>query len=94
VQAELRVRGSFVLSSRSLFVIHGSILSGTVRSGMVVASPPGIDVPIHSVEVVDSPGGRADVGLAFLYRNPEQTAQWQAVPLENAVLLVGEPPNP
>lgn len=76
-----RVHGSFVLGSRSLFVVRGVVITGTLGAGQVVVRPAGLDAPVTGVELrLRNPSGGADESaLTFRYANPAQLARWQAL---------------
>jgi len=86
--ARFRVEDTFEIASRGIFVAHGEILAGTVRSGQHVVTPPGLSAPVDAVEsaLLSATGGRANVALCFRYRDREELARWQGLTLAGRTL--------
>lgn len=93
--ATFLVRGILVLGIRSLFIVRGTVVTGTVRAGHHVLSIPGMEVPITSVEsgLLDVNGGAAQTALTFHYAKQAQLAQWRSLVAEGMVLSLGAPPT-
>ena len=95
--ARLRVNGTLTLASRSLFFLHGDIVAGEVRMGMVVtagpAHRPSFREPIHAVEAMDFRSERrAEVALGFRYIDAAELARWQSMAWEGVTLEVPAQP--
>ena len=91
--ASFEARGFFVMDSRSIFVIHGEILDGTVQVGMharVEESRSLFDEPVSAVEFVDGVGTekRSEVALVFRYGNDLQLRNWTSLGWEGRRLAV------
>lgn len=92
MKAGFRVHGTFTLSSRSMFVVHGEITSGQVRSGMRVQHPAGLDVPVEGIDSVllSASEGQEESALTFRYGDEAQLERWRGLRLEGQELqLVG-----
>jgi len=87
------VRGIFVLGSRSLFIVRGTVISGIVRAKQHVLGLAGMDAEVQSVEanLLDVNGGAAQTALTFRYAKQAQLAQWQALISEGTLLSLGAP---
>ena len=82
------VEGTFIVPSRRLFVVHGQIVEGAVRTGQLVVQPVGLAAPVHAVESVllAASTGRANPALGFEYRDEGELSQWQALELQGETL--------
>jgi hypothetical protein len=91
--ATFLVRGIFVLGTRSLFIVRGTIVSGTPRAKQRVTGPAGMDAEVQSVEanLLDVTGGAAQTALTFHYTKQAQLAQWQALVSEGTLLSLAAP---
>jgi hypothetical protein len=89
-----RVLGTFVLRSRSLFVVRGTVLDGTVRAGQRVVQPEGVDAVVGGVEkgLLNVSGGVEQTALTFRYANSAQLARWEALAATGAELTLDESP--
>lgn len=92
--ATFLVRGILVLGTRSLFIVRGTVSSGTVRAGHRVIDVPGMDSPVASVEsgLLDVNGGAAQTALTFRYANRAQLQQWQSLVKDGMLLTLDAPP--
>lgn len=83
MSASFHVHRSFVLPSRSLFVLAGEITEGMVQIGMqaTIRGSEGFDARVHGVEFVDRTGGAegSEPALTFSYSKPEKLARWEAI---------------
>ena len=88
-----RVRDTFVLSSRSLFVVAGDIDAGIVGVGQTIRSPILIDEPAHAVESVlhSASTGESSVGLCFRYPDDATLTRWREVLRKGMLLELSEP---
>ena len=86
--ARFQVDDTFEITSRRLFVAHGTTLAGTVHPGQRVVVPSGLNVPVDAVESVllSATEGRANVALCFRYRTDEELAQLQSLDLAGQTL--------
>ena len=86
--ATFRALRTFGLESRNLFVISGDVVQGSVVAGMRIHVPlnsaVSIEMTISSVEYVDGPGDRSEVGLTF------ECAAWDEVQLLCALRIQDE----
>lgn len=91
--ATFLVRGIFVLGTRSLFIVRGTVISGIARAKQRVIGLAGMDGEVQSVEanLLDVNGGAAQTALTFRYARQAQLAQWQALVAEGTVLSLGAP---
>ena len=91
--ATFLVRGIFVLGTRSLFIVRGTVTSGTVRAKQRVIGLPGMDGAVQSVEakLLDINGGAAQSALTFHYGKQAELARWRALVTEGSVLTLGAP---
>lgn len=91
--ATFLVRGIFVLGTRSLFIVRGTIVSGTARAKQRVTGLAGMDAEVQSVEanLLDVNGGAAQTALTFHYTKQAQLAQWQALVSEGTLLSLAAP---
>jgi hypothetical protein len=86
--ATFLVRGIFVLGTRSLFIVRGTVKSGTVRAKQRVIGLPGMDGEVQSVEanLLDINGGAAQSALTFHYGKQAELARWKSLVTEGALL--------
>jgi hypothetical protein len=91
--ATFQVRGIFVLGIRSLFIVRGTVVTGTVRVGQRVLGLPGMDAVVAGVEagLLDVNGGAAQTALTFHYTKQAQLAQWSPLVTEGTLLTLGAP---
>lgn len=91
--ATLLVRGIFVLGVRSLFIVRGTVVSGTLRAKQRVIGLTGMDGEVQSVEanLLDVEGGVAQSALTFHYRKRSELERWQSLVAEGALLTLGAP---
>lgn len=91
--ATFLVRGIFVLGTRSLFIVRGTVTSGTVRAKQRVIGLPGMDGEVQSVEakLLDINGGAAQSALTFHYGKQAELARWRTLVTEGALLTLGAP---
>jgi len=89
--ATFLVRGIFVLGTRSLFIVLGTVVSGEVRAKQRVIGLAGMDAEVQSVEanLLDVNGGAAQTALTFRYAKQAQLAQWQSLVTEGTTLSLG-----
>ena len=88
MSAHFLVEDTFRLARREIFVVHGRIVDGAVRSGQRVRAPSGLDAPVEAIEFVllsVSPG-RENPALVFRYRDVDELARWQALGLAGQTL--------
>src|SRR5689334_13887832 len=76
--ATFLVRGIFILTTRSLFIVRGTVVSGVVRAKQRVIGFPGLDAAVASVEerLLDVNGGAPQTALTFHYTKQAQLARW------------------
>lgn len=91
--ATFLVRGIFVLGVRSLFIVRGTVVSGTLRAKQQVSGLPGMDARVQSVEanLLDINGGEAQSALTFHYAKQAELTRWQALVAEGSVLALSDP---
>lgn len=91
--ATFLVRGIFVLGTRSLFIVRGTVTSGVARAKQRVTGLAGMDAEVQSVEanLLDVNGGAAQTALTFHYAKQAQLAQWQKLVAEGTLLSLGAP---
>jgi hypothetical protein len=91
--ATFLVRGIFILGTRSLFIVRGSVASGTVRARQRVIGLPGMDAEVQSVEarLLDVNGGAEQTALTFRYAKLAQLEQWKSLVGEGTLLSLGAP---
>ena len=89
--ATFLVRGVFILGTRSLFIVRGTVVSGAVRAKQRVIDLPGFDGEVASVEerLLDVNGGAAQTALTFHYTNQAQLARWKSLIDEGTLLSLG-----
>jgi hypothetical protein len=81
IAAPFLVRGIFVLGTRSLFIVRGTVASGTVRAKQRVIGLPGMEAEVQSVEanLLDIEGGASQSALTFHYAKQAELARWRKV---------------
>jgi sulfate adenylyltransferase subunit 1 (EFTu-like GTPase family) len=91
--ATFLVRGIFILGTRSLFIVRGTVASGTVRAKQRVIGPAGMDAEVQTVEakLLDVNGGAAQTALTFHYAKRAQLERWQALVGEGTLLSLASP---
>ena len=91
--ATFLVRGVFVLGTRSLFIVRGTVVSGVVRARQRVIGLAGMDAEVQSVEanLLDVNGGAAQTALTFHYARQAQLAQWRGLVTEGTLLSLAPP---
>lgn len=91
--ATFLVRGIFVLGTRSLFIVRGTVISGTLRAKQRVIGLAGMDAQVQSVEanLLDIEGGAAQSALTFHYNKQAELARWRTLVAEGAMLTLGDP---
>jgi hypothetical protein len=89
--ATFLVRGIFVLGTRSLFIVRGTVVSGTVRAKQRVIGLTGMEGEVQSVEanLLDINGGAAQSALTFHYAKQAELARWRTLVTEGALLTLG-----
>jgi hypothetical protein len=90
--ATFLVRGIFVLGTRSLFIVRGTVVSGVARAKQRVIELPGMDGEVQSVEanLLDINGGAAQSALTFHYVRQAELARWKSLVSEGTLLSLGE----
>ena len=90
--ATFLVRGIFVLGTRSLFIVRGTVTSGTVRAKQRVTGLAGMDAQVESVEanLLDIAGGPAQSALTFHYTRQAELARWRQLVAEGTTLTLGD----
>lgn len=91
--ATFLVRGIFVLGTRSLFIVRGTVVSGTLRAKQRVTGLPGMDAQVQSVEanLLDINGGEAQSALTFHYAKQAELTRWKTLVAEGALLALADP---
>lgn len=91
--ATFLVRGIFVLGTRSLFIVRGTVVSGAARARQRVIGLPGMDGEVQSVEanLLDINGGAAQSALTFHYAKQAELARWKMLVAEGVLLMLGAP---
>ena len=91
--ATFLVRGIFILTTRSLFIVRGTVVSGAVRAKQRVIGPPGLDAAVESVEerLLDVNGGASQTALTFRYTKQAQLARWKSLIDEGTLLSLAPP---
>jgi uncharacterized protein (DUF1015 family) len=89
--SKFRVNNTFVLESRRLFVLAGSIAEGEIRTGMIVNVPLNSSLPIagqiQSIEFMRTEG-REDVCICIAYESSVELKMWKALNIQNEILDV------
>jgi hypothetical protein len=90
--ATFLVRGILVLGTRSLFIVRGTVVSGTARPKQRVIGLPGMDAEVQGVEtnLLDISGGAAQSALTFHYARQAELARWKTLVIEGTLLSLGE----
>ena len=93
IAATFLVRGIFVLTMRALFIVRGTVVSGTVRARQRVIGVSGLDAVVQSVEerLLDVDGGAPQTALTFHYTKQAQLARWQSLIDEGTLLSLAAP---
>lgn len=91
--ATFLVRGIFILATRSLFIVRGTVVSGTVRAKQRILAPTGLNADVQSVEanLLDVHGGSSQIALTFHYAKLAQLDQWKKSVAEGTLLSLGDP---
>jgi sulfate adenylyltransferase subunit 1 (EFTu-like GTPase family) len=91
--ATFLVRGIFILGMRSLFIVRGTVASGTVRAKQRVIGLPGMDAEVQSVEarLLDVSGGASQTALTFHYTKQAQLERWKSLVVEGSLLSLAAP---
>jgi hypothetical protein len=91
--ATFLVRGIFVLGTRSLFIVRGTVVSGIARAKQRVIGLSGMDAEVQSVEanLLDVNGGAAQTALTFHYAKQAELARWQTLVTEGTLLSLAAP---
>jgi hypothetical protein len=90
--ATFLVRGIFVLGTRSLFIVRGTVVAGIARAKQRVIGLPGMDAEVQSVEanLLDIDGGAAQSALTFHYAKQAELARWKTLVAEGTLLSLGD----
>lgn len=95
MSVRFRVEYTFVIAERSLFVLAGEIMEGSVRPGMVLQVPLNdmviMTAPVHGVEAVDAVGQRSRTGLTLKCEDDIDLSLWRGLNLDGDVFAVVEP---
>jgi hypothetical protein len=91
--ATFLVRGVFILTTRSLFIVRGTVVSGTARAKQRVIGLPELDAEVRSVEerLLDVNGGAPQTALTFHYTKQAQLARWKSLVGEGTLLSLAAP---
>lgn len=78
---------------RSLFIVRGTVASGSVRAKQRVIGPPGMDAEVQSVEerLLDVDGGPPQTALTFHYGKQAQLARWKSLIDEGTLISLAAP---
>ena len=78
---------------RSLFIVRGTVVSGTVRAKQRVIGRAGMDAEVQSVEerLLDMNGGASQRALTFHYAKKAQLERWRALIDEGTLLSLVAP---
>jgi hypothetical protein len=91
---KFHVNETFVLESRSWFVLAGSIAEGVIKPGMLVGIPfnsaVSMTAPIDAVEFALRSGGAEDTCLCIRYADDEELSLWQGLNIGEETLDVKE----
>ena len=89
------MRGIFVLGTRSLFIVRGTVMSGTARAKQRVIGLTGLDGTVQSVEnnLLDINGGAAQSALTFRYAKQAELARWRSLVTDGTLLTLGDAPE-
>ncbi|HLB08695.1 MAG TPA: hypothetical protein VK617_04125 [Gemmatimonadaceae bacterium] len=90
--ATFLVRGIFVLGTRSLFIVRGTVVAGMARAKQRVMGLPGMDAEVQGVEanLLDINGGAAQSALTFHYAKQAELARWKTLVIEGTLLSLSE----
>lgn len=90
--ATFLVRGIFVLGTRSLFIVRGTVVAGIARAKQRVIGLPGMEAEVQGVEanLLDIDGGAAQSALTFHYAKQAELARWKALVTEGTLLSLGD----
>ena len=90
--ATFLVRGIFVLGTRSLFIVRGTVVAGIARAKQRVIGLPGMDAVVQSVEanLLDINGGDVQSALTFHYAKQAELARWKTLVTEGTLLSLGD----
>jgi hypothetical protein len=90
--SKFRVKDTFALELRQLFVMAGSIVEGQIRAGMIVSVPLNssflVSGQIHSVEFARRIDGGEDVCLCIAYEDSDELGLWNALNVQNETVDV------
>jgi hypothetical protein len=91
--ATFLVRGIFILGMRSLFIVRGTVATGTVRARQRVIGPAGMDAEVQSVQerLLDVNGGAPQTALTFHYAKKAQLERWKSLVDEGTLLSLAAP---
>lgn len=91
--ATFLVRGIFILGTRSLFIVRGTVVSGAPRAKQRVIGLPGMEAEVQSVEerLLDVNGGAAQTALTFHYSKQAQLQRWKSLIDEGTLLSLASP---
>ena len=91
--ATFLVRGIFILGTRSLFIVRGTVVAGTPRAKQRVIAPPGLEAEVQSVEerLLDVNGGAAQTALTCHYTKQAQLRRWRSLIDEGTLLSLASP---
>lgn len=91
--ATFLVRGVLILGVRSLFIVRGTVVSGTLRAKQQVSGLPGMEAQVQSVEanLLDIDGGEAQSALTFHYAKQAELTRWQSLVAEGLLLALSDP---
>lgn len=94
--AAFKIEGTFVLPSRSFFVLAGEIVSGRIQIGMVaeirINPSLAIDLVIVGVEAIDHAGGKSQVGLCIRYDDDEERELLEGLNIGGEIVAINQPP--
>jgi len=89
--ATFLVRGNFVLGTRSLFIVRGTVVSGIARAKQRVIGLPGM-AEVQGVEsnLLDITGGAPQSALTFRYAKQAELARWSSLVAEGTLLSLSD----
>lgn len=90
--ATFLVRGTFVLGTRSLFIVRGTVVTGIARARQRVIGLPGMDAEVQGVEsnLLDVTGGAPQSALTFRYAKQSELARWSSLVTEGTLLSLAD----
>lgn len=90
--ATFLVRGIFILGTRSLFIVRGTVVSGVVRAKQRIVTPAGLNAEVQSVEanLLDVNGGASQTALTFHYAKLAQLDQWKTAVADGTILSLAD----